>query len=68
MDSSLALENKSLRMEIDIKVNISILQQKDMESITGRMAVCIREILSKELGMGMVFGKTLKKSIKETTG
>ncbi len=38
---------------------------RDMESISGLMAVCIEEISSKESDTAMVFGKVKMKVLKE---
>lgn len=39
---------------------------KDMESTYGQMEVLIKVISSMEFGMATAFGRTIKKSIKET--
>ena len=57
---------KFMQMEINIKGNILMDYQKDMDNIAGEMDHGIKEILNKELEMDMEFGKIKKTLVKYT--
>lgn len=57
-----------MQMEIIIKVNTLMACPKVLENICGRMVVVIREILSKEKEVDMVFGIRIKMEMSVIKG
>ena len=57
-----------MQMEIIIKVNTLMACSKVLENICGRMVVVIREILSKEKEVDMVFGIRIKMEMSVIKG